>query len=489
MDTTAKLAVIYTDGGCQQKIGIGGWGIHGYTYENEKPKRGSGCPNGIPTSLGYQAKKTATADEVTVTEYIDGCGSIISDVTNNVAELKAFLKAMEIAAQQEFEHVLFILDSEYVLQGVQEWLSSWKERDWKRSDGQDPANLELWKRVDNMVQALQEKNIKMSFDWVKGHSGNVGNQMADHGANKGQVVAAKGLNHTDVVVSPAQGYWNTKATYSRMFGASRLVFFSNVGETEKNDLGYYTYHLFDPPSQWDFEFFGARESSACYCVLYLNEPEPTIESVKRMQSELMRDKLSSVVAMRLDSVFKPRIYSELTHTESLYLYTQKPKNDLYMVGKYPITNELRPPRLAFRGVENLQHIGSVLDKYLRDPQSCGCVVTDITDVLYEDNSTKKKTNVKLRNEFGVSTKTLDTGVRIHCRGEQEDIVTRLIFGIDLPKRNVLAALADPQTRVKILTWPQSEKVFHIATVMETKDGVGIWANVSTNYRFVATGQN
>jgi ribonuclease HI len=69
-------------------------------------------------------------------------------------------------------------DSKYVLQGITEWMPEWKKRGWKTAAKKPVKNIELWQRLDAAVQQHE-----ISWRWVKGHTGDPGNEEADALAN------------------------------------------------------------------------------------------------------------------------------------------------------------------------------------------------------------------------------------------------------------------------------------------------------------------
>jgi ribonuclease HI len=71
-------------------------------------------------------------------------------------------------------------DSEYVRKGITEWIHGWKQRGWKTADRKPVKNIELWQRLD----ALRTLHA-VHWRWVKGHSGDPGNERADALANRG----------------------------------------------------------------------------------------------------------------------------------------------------------------------------------------------------------------------------------------------------------------------------------------------------------------
>jgi len=134
---------IYTDGACRGNPGPGGWGallVHGTT---EKELWGG---------------ETLT--------------------TNNRMELTAAIRGLE-ALKRRCKVDLYT-DSQYVRNGIREWLPQWKKRDWKTADKKPVKNKDLWERLDALVTGHE-----IEWHWVKGHSGHDGNERADELANRG----------------------------------------------------------------------------------------------------------------------------------------------------------------------------------------------------------------------------------------------------------------------------------------------------------------
>ena len=71
-------------------------------------------------------------------------------------------------------------DPQYVKKGITEWITSWKKNGWKNSTGKPVKNMELWKQLDKQCGMC-----KVSWQWVRGHNDNAGNERADERANKG----------------------------------------------------------------------------------------------------------------------------------------------------------------------------------------------------------------------------------------------------------------------------------------------------------------
>ena len=78
--------------------------------------------------------------------------------------------------------MVLYLDSQYVRMGITEWVRGWKAKGWLTSTKQPVKNVELWKELDKLVS---EGGHQIEWRWVRGHSGDVGNERADMLANKG----------------------------------------------------------------------------------------------------------------------------------------------------------------------------------------------------------------------------------------------------------------------------------------------------------------
>ena len=76
--------------------------------------------------------------------------------------------------------VRLVTDSQYVMQGIQEWMPNWKKRGWKTAAKQPVKNVDLWQQLDEQVNRHQ-----ITWQWVRGHTGHPGNERADQLANRG----------------------------------------------------------------------------------------------------------------------------------------------------------------------------------------------------------------------------------------------------------------------------------------------------------------
>ena len=140
-----QKVTIYTDGACKGNPGPGGWGawLQSGTHSKEL--------------FGGEA-----------------------NTTNNRMELMAVIQALQ--ALKRPCHVVLYLDSQYVRQGITEWIHGWKAKGWKTAAKQPVKNAELWQQLDALVHNGPHR---IEWHWVKGHAGDPGNEKADALANQG----------------------------------------------------------------------------------------------------------------------------------------------------------------------------------------------------------------------------------------------------------------------------------------------------------------
>lgn len=134
--------IIYTDGACRGNPGPGGWGAVLIAGQHEKELSG-----GEPLT------------------------------TNNRMELTAAIRAL--AALTRPCTVSLYTDSQYVRNGILEWLPQWKLRDWRTADRKPVKNIDLWQALEREIE-----RHRIEWHWVKGHAGNLGNERADRLANE-----------------------------------------------------------------------------------------------------------------------------------------------------------------------------------------------------------------------------------------------------------------------------------------------------------------
>lgn len=105
--------------------------------------------------------------------------------TNNTAELKALLKALELALDAQHDKVAILSDSKYSIECVVNWAYGWKAKGWTKQGG-EIKNLDLIKTAHALYDGIKEKVV---ISHVRGHAGVEGNELADRMA---VIAASKG---------------------------------------------------------------------------------------------------------------------------------------------------------------------------------------------------------------------------------------------------------------------------------------------------------
>ncbi|ENU26210.1 DNA polymerase III subunit epsilon [Acinetobacter modestus] len=134
----SQTITLYVDGACKGNPGLGGWGAYIITEQGEHKLCG-----GEP------------------------------ETTNNRMELQAAIEGVSFCPTDA--HLIIWTDSNYVKQGITEWIHGWKKKNWK-----DVKNPDLWQKLDAVCA-----NRNIEWNWIKGHAGHAGNEMADQLANLG----------------------------------------------------------------------------------------------------------------------------------------------------------------------------------------------------------------------------------------------------------------------------------------------------------------
>ena len=141
---------LFTDGACRGNPGPGGWGA-------------------LVRHAGVE-KSLWGGDPAT---------------TNNRMELMAAIRGLE--AIPEGASVALTTDSQYVRQGITDWIVRWKRNGWRTASKQPVKNEDLWRQLDVLADARE-----VAWHWVKGHSGHRENELVDALANRGTDEASSG---------------------------------------------------------------------------------------------------------------------------------------------------------------------------------------------------------------------------------------------------------------------------------------------------------
>ena len=122
--------------------------------------------------------------------------------TNNRMELMAAIAALE--ALKRGCPVDLHTDSQYLRNGITEWIGGWKANGWKTAQKKPVKNADLWQRLD-----VARQRHKVNWHWVRGHAGHPENERADKLAQRGiaeQEEILKGGGGSDAAPPPTRSY-------------------------------------------------------------------------------------------------------------------------------------------------------------------------------------------------------------------------------------------------------------------------------------------
>lgn len=378
--------VLYTDGSARPNPGHTGWGSHGYKYTTVESQKGTGLDGHHLTPSGYVAtiNKEQQKKYVTVTpiEYYDFFGSDSNTSTNNGAEIEALIHSLNNINLENVTVIQVFTDSDYVRRGLAEWIPIWEKQNWIKRDGSPIANIDKWKYLYSLVKNITD-NLKINFliDWVKGHSGLLGNEIADKLASIAVSYATDGIHDSKCKVTQPQGYWKRIVNRHPLVGFKRL-YFNSINQL--NTPGHY--YLVEPGT--DELHIGSRVPEASYCVLHLYQPDTVLEGIRNYQSDVSND-IVSIMLMRLDKVYSKTAYSYLEeHGKYALMQNIKGTIGLNFVDNQPVTIERNPAGLSMRAVEIYSFLDEILDHYKNgtlttDRKHYGFEIHDITSIFFD----------------------------------------------------------------------------------------------------------
>lgn len=99
--------------------------------------------------------------------------------TNNRMELRGPIEGLQII-RGNFHNITLYSDSQYVVNGINDWMHKWKKRGWRKLENNDEVkNKELWQTIYNIYTSLKKRKCTLKAEWVRGHSEDVNNDEAD----------------------------------------------------------------------------------------------------------------------------------------------------------------------------------------------------------------------------------------------------------------------------------------------------------------------
>lgn len=536
-----KGVLLYCDGGAKTNPGKIGSGIHGYVFDYKTGTKGLGI-NSLATQYGYYtANELASAlgvastnkkelktisqldlskvdsnlkeelislntndkpNDVNVVAYLDGRVSYKQEGTNNVAELGAIIAALEWVLEQE-DYKLFTVrlktDSNYVVEGINNNLTRWRKLNYRRSDGSELANRELWIKISDLLVALEQQDILVYVDWVKGHNGILGNELADRLATIAYNVEASNLEEDIVkqfIISEANSYFTKTYDKPVLLYQRYILFNPGAFGQESNNLCkidkrmHFTCHLGNEEEE-PLRYLGSKHSETGYALVYLEDIKGVdiIYDLECKQA-LLLDYEPCIVALDTKvALAKDTLKEYNTVGLASVMDSGKPLYNLSTVGSREtskaITEVIRPAYLSYRVERIYEDLYSLYNAYVE--QDSKLVLTDITNDFY-DTVIKSKKGVEYVT-YSLTSK-IKTGAHKHSvvvkYSEEASKLAKIILtlGQDIPDRNTLKRLEAYQPKVTLLALPLAPYSFRYATLLETSLGWLLSCGAYSNSRIL-----
>lgn len=488
--------VFYTDGGSRTvgSTNYGGWGLHGYLFIDKATNSNSGCKKAVPTNKGYVTGKIdGDTTKAFVVAYLDYYGSLIDDSTNNKTELLAMLRCLFLVKQLKLKHSIIHADSKYVL-NLLKGRETYKNNGYKTSTGKELANLELCMSVVEMYDEVNEQ-LSIELQWVKGHSGDYGNDMADANATKGCYIASN--HHSKVVIRTdksvdddynLEGHYFNIETPDEYFGkeleapkmlSENSLFFTTNGIDIRDNTTYYQASFGKMLNSKDKDerkmLRGKPFADCCISVVELNKPDPVLNNI----INIVADNFPSTGVIECNLTYQTRqsVYSDLLKGGLNTVSVDVNRGRVLLPNKEELASLTNPVRQAFRLINDFNAVKDFLDRYTKRDKLGINTVTDITSYLYDAKETKSKVVLKpIEHDCGF----VEVPVEITVGDIIKTTHIPITIGVDTPSRVSLGRMKTIEPKVSLLTWDTEERTLRFAVLIETTEGIGVWMGIYSN---------
>lgn len=439
--------IIYTDGGSVSYRGnyYGGWGFSG--------------KSGDKTFVGYGACKARNA-------------------TNNHAEMEAYVQACEYVLKHKFNDVLFKLDSQYVLKGANTYLPRWEESGWLTKQGLPVKNKQMWINIKNVRAKLKEANIKHEYEWVKGHRGDVGNELADKGATKGIALSRAGSYkpvysyEDEVTITTVK---KVKVDVPKMLCLKRLICVtgSELPYREKTEHFVYYQSNWDDKKNVRSKYCGRAGTDVIEGLHFTKTKVGAIHTVYDALSKAVGKGTLIPGVLQLDKILsKANLASITARGKDVIEYIG---DDVMLSGDALLAYPIKVPLMSLCAFNSLNYkftlVECYLDGLLKDEH-----VFDMTDMFTITDKTGVKFNKAIAKE---------TAFKVSFKLEQGVAHAALIPNVNFPQLVKLAGLfrEEEDVKVKVILHNVSNLTFQYSFIVETGSGdVSIFDSPSSNLR-------
>lgn len=366
-------------------------------------------------------------------------GPIGRDGTNNQAEIKGAVRAIEIATALKATELTIHMDSMYVKDSCQKYISNWMRNGWKRADGEPVKNQDYWKTFIQADNKASKEGLNIIYKWVKGHSDDKGNDLADDFALMGTKASAS-LITSDVLNLDNMGKKaptkeekeevkkekpkkvKVPVRNALIVSGAKLMTLTNAPSfTTKLETGDETYNVFygtkygNDAKTLDREL-GVESADTMQCIVLSKESDFQMDSLKSRIDEISNDGTVYPVITYFDKLASTNVRKRMFEGEldikrrGEYLYYMGEKKDattgLMMPIEILLARVLKIARRAWDAMTHLDTKYAVLTEYLSGNIKDEDVI-DITDRLVIEEENAKGKIKRLPNPDTKGSKSLD----------------------------------------------------------------------------------
>lgn len=489
-------AVFYTDGGFRTAShilnappAVGGYGLFGYTYYEAEPRKGHGTSGFTPTNVGLLnhdqlgrpfSELKIKPEKVTVRSYIQAMGGTYDCKSNNTAEVSGILAALRIINDLGITEAFIKTDSKYALYGLTEYCRKWSLNGWKKSDGEQVANVAQWKEIYKFYTDLLDSGVKINVAWVKGHLDSKGNVEADKlaGMSMNSCVNENGTIEVATVIDPAD-MWNPRVASHPLITESKL-YYDNI-DTGNEIAGLNFYYTGDPKKLED-DMFGKPSSDSMMACVALKEQDPVLQCIYDTCAHFKHYNNMLVFVSRIDLAFRPVNYQLIKQYGITALRKDIHSMMIMLPCKTPLIRQMTNQNHGESGMNEMRMLRDLLLTFIDNSiyTSPQVVVNDITDIIYKTVETKKKTTIEPVFESTDKSIVVPVVWEHPVHGKVLDKLT-LTEAINTPRfRHFKHFTGLSNLKVFVITITNSQAGYKHYTVVSSDDGYGIWAGVYAN---------
>lgn len=458
-------ATMYTDGSCRPNPGPGSFGIWGTDSSGK-----------TYNMWGY-------------------VGDI---VTNNRSELFAYIRLLEAALHFKWKTLHGYFDSRYVMDGAKFGLKNWAKNGWKTRTGDNISNLHEWKRIDALQDELKRCGQKITYTWVKGHSGDTGNDNADANADRGRLAGESGDKLPRIVIEDTQKLKEEKEALavlkanegketklskkaiacSKLIAGKKLVFCTNTNTITDDGYSIYFTNSFEDKVEDAGKYIGKISSDSLYGVVLTKNPITQIDSIIKYQNNITPDDFQQPVLGLLPRIQRPDTWSMLTTYGNTHLTNKR--LSVQTVEGEPLTLYMRPPRNGYDALDILSVLLYRLDMFRFNTSSANVEYVDITNFFYD----KPKTKWVMSSSYDKQDKAFNVDIK---HGDAS-ITVPLTIGVDIPPRNNITGLLKQvnDVSVHLVKYDISDLGFRYCIIFKADDDYGIYCTPMANIKTIAT---